>query len=522
MRRRLAGLPLLAVLGVGALSASTAWAHASLESSSPAANAVLEVGPTSIVLDFDEDVEPALTSITVYGADGVEVAVGDVAVGTDSTVLEAAVTDGSTLADGPYAVVWRTTSADGHVVDGSFAFQIGTAAAAAPDELLESVTAGDESRVDEISLAVGRFFSLLGAMVLVGGSWWSSRRGGALLRQRSTAVVLGLASWSLLAGSIDAYGAWVSSVGADLSGVLHSSTGRMLLARAILAAVLLVMGVRRWPRLRAVLLILLLVTFSASGHPNVLEPWPLWIVVDVVHLAGGAVWLGGIAVLVALRSAGRDDRDVEDVARTFSTVATIAMPVVVVTGVAQTLRIAGGLSDVSATDWGRLLLAKVVVVTVVLGVAGAARWLVQHEGVWSLRRTLVVEVIAGVLVVGLVSVMVGEAPRPAVAAAPFDATLSANGVIVAVAVSPGSVGSNEVHFVVTPPGGALAPVSELTARVSLESADIVDAPVTVVREGPDHFSGTVTFTQSGEWTLDVIVSLDGVSETLVSTSVTVP
>ncbi|MFZ9627913.1 MAG: hypothetical protein ACO3C1_01020, partial [Ilumatobacteraceae bacterium] len=87
---------------------------------------------------------------------------------------------------------------------------------------------------------------------------------------------------------------------------------------------------------------------------------------------------------------------------------------------------------------------------------------------------------------------------------------------------PGSVGSNEIHVVVTPPGGALAPVADLAARVSLDAAGIVDAPVTVVREGPDHFSGTVTFTESGDWSLDVIVSFDDASETLVSTVVPVP
>ena len=109
-----------------------------------------------------------------------------------------------------------------------------------------------------------------------------------------------------------------------------------------------------------------------------------------------------------------------------------------------------------------------------------------------------------------------------VAAAPFGATLSSNGVIVSATVSPGSVGTNEVHLVVTPPGGSLTPIAGLTARVSLESAGIVDSPVTVVREGPDHFSGTVTFTEAGDWSLDVIVSLDDATESLVSTVVPVP
>ena len=65
------------VVGVGLVPSSTAWAHASLESTTPVANAVLEAGPTSIVLDFDEDVEAALSSVSLYGTGGVEVPVGD-------------------------------------------------------------------------------------------------------------------------------------------------------------------------------------------------------------------------------------------------------------------------------------------------------------------------------------------------------------------------------------------------------------------------------------------------------------
>ncbi|MFZ9629862.1 MAG: copper resistance protein CopC, partial [Ilumatobacteraceae bacterium] len=321
----------LVVLGVGASSAPVAWAHASLETTTPAANAVLETGPASIVLDFDEDVEAGLSSITLYGVDGVEVPVGDAGSGADASIIEFTVDGGPTLADGPYAVVWRTTSADGPAVDGSFAFQVGTAATS-PDELLDTVDTGGGHRSSEWVLAVGRFLSLLGALVLVGGSWWATRRGAALARQRSTSVVLAVASWTVLVGSVVTVAAFASSVDAGLDSVVQSSTGRMLVLRAALSLMLLVMGARRWPAMRAVLMVLLLVTFSASGHPNVLDPWPLWIVIDVLHLAGVAAWFGGLAVLVALRAEGRAARAAAGVARPFSSVAPGAVPAVVVAG----------------------------------------------------------------------------------------------------------------------------------------------------------------------------------------------
>ena len=306
-RRVVAALGVVA-FGVGLASAPTVWAHASLESTTPVANAVLETGPASIVLDFDEDVEVALSTVSLFGAGRTEVLIGEATVGADSTVVEFPVVDGASLPDGPYAVVWRTTSADGHAVDGSFAFQIGTAAAS-PDELLDAVGTQPGRGASEVALAVGRFLSLLGALVLVGGTWWATRRDGALARHRSTSVVLGASSWSLFVGSVTTLAAFVSSVGAGLDAVVQTTTGRMLVLRSGLALMLLVMGARRWPALRGVLVALLLVTFSASGHPNALDPWPWWIVVDVVHLAGAAVWLGGLGLLVSVRGTARDDRD---------------------------------------------------------------------------------------------------------------------------------------------------------------------------------------------------------------------
>ena len=45
---------------------STAFAHASLQSSIPASNSVLEEPPTAIVLDFDDAIEVAVASIQLF------------------------------------------------------------------------------------------------------------------------------------------------------------------------------------------------------------------------------------------------------------------------------------------------------------------------------------------------------------------------------------------------------------------------------------------------------------------------
>lgn len=522
---------------------ATVSAHASLLSSTPAANSVLERGPAEIVLRFDEEVEASLSSIELFDADGARVEVGAVVSGEpiagtgtsdDASVISVEVPAGDSSAAGLYAVRWTVTSLDGHVIDGAFAFQVGTASTGAAADLLASISADRGSRAVDVSYSIARFVSLLGLALLVGGGVWAVQYGGALLQWRRPRLVLGAGAVLLVLGSAAALMLFSMQVGRGVGATLEVTTGRMLALRSgaavVLAALALVGGrggdtVRRqeWWRLAVVLATgAVLVGFSAAGHASALDPAWLWVGLDVVHLLGATLWLGGLLLVVPLPGSALATPDTELVVRRYSTVATVAVPLVVLTGVVQAVRLAGSTDDVTSTAWGRLLLVKVTIVVGVLGLAGAARWMLAREGVSSIRRTMVVEAVAGLVVIGLVAALVGQAPREAPASRPFGATLTVDGAIASVTVSPGVVGINEIHIVVTPPGGSLAPVADVQARVTLAGSGEPASPVSLTREGPDHFSGTVAFTSSGDWTLELVVSLDDASSSLVRTLVTIP
>ena len=155
-----------------------ASAHAALEASIPSANSVLEVAPTEIVLDFDEAIETSLTSIRLYDAASQSIPVQTPAGGSDDSVVIAAVpaASGSLIVDGVYAVIWRVTSADGHVVEGAFSFQVGTAAAGGGQELIDQVRNGAKADTSvRWWYGVARFLSLFGAITLIGGGLWLLR-----------------------------------------------------------------------------------------------------------------------------------------------------------------------------------------------------------------------------------------------------------------------------------------------------------------------------------------------------------
>ena len=520
----------------GALPAE---AHAGLVASTPAASSVLDTSPPAIALDFDENIDVPLTSIQLFDQDGKAIELGPPTEGSDQSIVEATV---PTIGQGTYAVVWRVSSADGHIVDGAFSFQIGTASDVDADTLLDTVLHG--ARADPAvgrGLGVARFAAFLGAALLLGGLFmvymidpgdtvigWAARRLlwiGWLVLLIGSAANFGLLGANALAGSVgDALDTSVWGRIAD------TRTGGLLVARlvivvALLLPTLLTVSKRNaswWRSTLPGLAILTVFTFSGAGHPSV-EKYPLiWIGLDALHLAFVVVWMGSLVMMaVGGREWLRDD-DHAVAVRRFSRMATIGIPVIVVTGVIQAWKIGGGLSTLTETSWGRLLLAKGAVAVLLVTIGGASRWLLQNDGPSALRRTVATEALLGIVVLGLAAGLVGSAPRVGEQSRIYSESLTEAGVIVDVTITPGQVGGNEVHMVVTPAGGNLTTTSSLTARMTLPSRDIPFVPVNIVAESPNHFTGNVTLPFAGAWTLEIVVSPQPSQSILLSSTVKIP
>jgi copper transport protein len=242
----------------------------------------------------------------------------------------------------------------------------------------------------------------------------------------------------------------------------------------------------------------------------------------MLHLAAIVVWIGGLIALGIAPRAWLDEPEAYRPVHRFSFSAAVCVPVIVITGVLQTWKLAGALDDVTATTWGRLLLSKVMLVVVMVAIGGVSRWVLLHEGAGHLRRTVAAEAIIGIVVVGLAAAMVAQPPRPSIPSRPYSQQLTSNSVIASVTISPGSVGRNEIHIIITPPGGSITPVADVTARVLLPSASIPESPVTLKKEAANHYSGSVTFPRSGDWTLQIIVNVNGADSVLIKGTVPIP
>ncbi len=120
--KKLNALALSLVLTGAAVVSPFAAAHATLKSSSPAADSMVDVAPKEITLTFNEKVEESFSSVTVKDAGGKAVATTKVHVDAkDPGTLRL---DMPSLSSGTYAVQWVAVGHDGHRRTGDFKFMV--------------------------------------------------------------------------------------------------------------------------------------------------------------------------------------------------------------------------------------------------------------------------------------------------------------------------------------------------------------------------------------------------------------
>lgn len=182
MRRSLRGLAatlLSLTLTVAAIAgAPAASAHATLIASDPAANSVLTQSPAQVSATFNEPMQAQFAAMTVVGPDGQLWSTGEPQV--HDAVISMAVRPLGPA--GTYTVNYRATSADGHVVSGSWPFQFtpaGTSSTQTPVPASSPAppspqAAPTPARADN-GVPLWPFW--VAAVVAVGAAaWWAVRR----------------------------------------------------------------------------------------------------------------------------------------------------------------------------------------------------------------------------------------------------------------------------------------------------------------------------------------------------------
>ena len=511
---------------VVAVSAEVVEAHAGLKSSEPAASSVLEQAPKEIALNFGEAVEVSFGSIRLFDSNSQLIVLPTPKYG----VLDGAV-DAKTvrveipeLEPGSYLVVWRVASADSHPVQGAFAFQIGTRGLDLADLGEEILASSNTPASVRLMMGLARWLSFLGVMVLVGAMLLAIRVVGISRIDKiifvAWMVALVGSVFVLLLQAPYALGQAmsVSEIFGSVDDVLQTRLGTWLAVRGAILMVFLLLIWRRDLHQKSIYRMLaslagigLFATFSISGHPGMREFSVLSIGTDIVHFLCVSAWMGGLVTLVLLGREwqGKSPR----VISWFSFTATISMPIMVATGVAQAWRMMEGFQNIFSTTYGIVLSVKVLLVVVAIAAGTRARQLfkskkVEQQDLKEIKfsKTIVVESMVGIVVLAVTAVLVSVPPLSVSGAAAFETSVVQANVIADIRVTPARVGEVEVHVVLSPPGGALQSIKEATARISLVAEEIPAIPIDLKLIGVNHFQAALLVPRAGDWLLEIFVN----------------
>ncbi|ADB74016.1 copper resistance CopC family protein [Geodermatophilus obscurus] len=562
-------------LGAGVATAPPAAAHAELVSTDPGEGARLEEPPTQVTLTFTEGVSLGAGHTRVLDASGERVDTGSATVEGDRVVvpLRGDLPDDGYLVT--YRVVSAdshpVSGAFSFVVgDGELVPTDAAAGAGDTDPVVgAALPAARWLGFAGLSLAIG-------VPVLLLAAWpagWASARLRRMVTGGLAAVAAGAALTFLLQGPYAA-GSGLGSVAdpALLAATADSANGVAHLLRIVLVAALAVVLHAVWRRgnpsvvdvvAGSVLAAALVGTVAAVGHP-VAGPLPaLAVTAAAVHVAAMVVWLGGLAGL--LGGVLREEAPADDLARAlppFSRLAAGSVTALVVTGVVQSVREVGSPAALVTTTYGWVLLAKLALVLLLLAAAGVSRvWVQQHLGVRrsrpaprrrvtahafaaaeepepdpavasaagaraevqaaaaaaerpALRRSVLVELAVGLVVLALSAVLVGTPPARAEVAQPVDVTLPVQTAAgedgsVQVSVDPAAAGPNTLHVYLLDAQGQFTQPVDIRVTLTEPAQEIGPIDVALEPAGPGHYVGDgMAVPGAGTWTLAVTVRLD--------------
>ncbi len=294
-----------------------------------------------------------------------------------------------------------------------------------------------------------RWLQYAGAVVLLGGPLFlltSFRRdeapGTAWAKPLTLVATLTVAiasALALVAQTAMMAGSWSEAFKpASLAFVVTGTAlGLAQLVRAAVAMVATVLVCLLPPRralwsLLVPLGLIVSASFAWTGHGASTEgaARTIHLGLDILHAIAAALWLGALAILTLLlsRPAMLEPRQTHRVLHGFSGLGTLAVALLTVTGLGNSWFLVGPdrFASLPQTLWGQLLIGKLALFVLMCGFAAMNRFRMtpaldravdMGAGVASslarLRRSVLLETLAGVLLLALVAVMGVQAPPAA-------------------------------------------------------------------------------------------------------------
>jgi copper transport protein len=449
----LAGAPLPTI----AASVPAPVPHLALKRSTPTDRDRLPASPARISLWFTARPELAFSRISLSGVNGSIVL--DTIVADTGNALHATIP--RPLTAGDYQVAWRTASADGHPIRGTFTFTVlgpspDTAAARAetrprdsPDPHAEHRAARSQEHTDYRSARWVEFVALITVLGALGFRHGVlpplAARGVPTADAADRARALGQGALFLYAlaaivrlftESVALHGRAQALAPDALLPLLGRTSWGMGWMTGIVGALLLSAGwaiskrgVTMGTPLALTGALGLVASPALTGHAASSSWFIAAVTLDMLHVLAAGVWIGGLLMVLlagvpAMKrlADGNPDAAVSALVNSFHPIALFCAPIVVVAGLGTSMLRLGGLAPLTTTRYGVTLLVKVGIFLVVAAIAlynstRARRQLGTPDATSHLRRTAALELLLAALVIAATAFLV-TAPAPSLMTQP--------------------------------------------------------------------------------------------------------
>ena len=405
------------VAAVAALALpGAAFAHATLEHTSPGFEQRLQTSPRTVQLLFDQYIKALPRSVQLFSTRG---AIPVARIRSDGTKLEATLPH---LQKGGYTIRWHAMSGDGHVVSGVFTFGL-RARAPAPTAAFGS---SGPTRTEDVV----RWLYFLSLALLVGGLGFRLLVARRRLPGRFFAVT-GIGAFATLNVGIAAFllraeDALQLPFGrmlyGDLSPIARTRFGTAFIAMTLGFALVTALLFLAWLTDRDVFLWPAFIVglgfisgLSLSGH-SAADRGSSWKseLADWAHISAACLWIGGLVQLtLVVWPLLPDARRVTLLA--FSRLATVCVGVILLAGIYLSILRLPELNYLWTTGYGQVLLVKIGLVGLAFAWGGLHRLVAVPAAANGrvlprLRASLVGESMVGMIVLLVAAVLVNAKP----------------------------------------------------------------------------------------------------------------
>jgi copper transport protein len=498
---------ILALLCLSLAAAGTARAHATLAGSDPADGAVMPAAPSGFALAFSEPVSPLV--LKLIGPDGTARPLERFSLADRRLLIEAP----AGLGEGTHVLSWRVVSQDGHPVGGSVLFSIG-APSQAPAQAADQ---GD--RTVSTMLWLGKTGLYLAVFLGVGGIGsilWVGPLPPRARRPLAWLIGLGLLSLPLAfaAQGLDALALPPSRMLAPAAwrAAAASSFGWT----ALLAAAALALGLpalradrRAGLVLAAASLLCLGAALAASGHAAAAAPQMLMRPAVFLHALGIAGWAGALLPLaLALQTQGG-----EAALARFSRRIPLVLALILISGAGLAIVQVERPAALVETAYGRVLLAKLALVALLLALAALNRFRLTGAaacaaGAKRLRLSIAAEIALILAIFGTAALWRFTPPPRALAAAAqaqaINLHIHTEQAMGDISLASGRVGP--VAITISLLNGEFGPLPAQELRVSLANPaagiEPIERQAVAMPDGGWQVSG-LSLPAAGRWTLEL-------------------